>query len=229
MARRRFRRVADLLTMDEETMQVQAQSYAALHPQDWRALFTAGARAGLPSDGVPVAVRQRLAESAGAHPVSRMLDLDMWGFLPDLNLNYTDKMAMKASVEVRVPLLDRRLVDFAAALPLTQKIDGRQTKRLFRESQRGRLPDEVLTRPKQGFGVPLRAWLAGSARGLMEDLTSRPALEAHGLFDPDAVAALRRDFLSGKTDAAIVLFGIMVAEIYQQRLAAAPVSQPRAA
>ena len=108
--------------------------------------------------------------------------------MPDHNLNYTDKMAMQAGVEVRVPLVDHRLVASLMQLPLSAKISLRETKRILRASQRDRLPAQILTRAKQGFGVPVRSWLQGPARDLMEDLTSPATLYARGLFDSDAVA-----------------------------------------
>ena len=70
----------------------------------------------------------------------------------------------------------------------------RETKRILRASQKNRLPSAILNRPKQGFGVPVRSWLRGPARDLMEDLVSPATVSARGLFDPDAVVALKSDF-----------------------------------
>ena len=148
----------------------------------------------------------------------RFLDLELNGFMPDHNLNYTDKMAMQAGVEVRVPLVDHRLVASVMQLPLSEKISLRETKRIMRASQRDRLPAQILTRAKQGFGVPVRSWLQGPARDLMEDLTSPATLYARGLFDSDAVAALKADFQASRVDAAFTLFPMMAMELWCRAL-----------
>jgi asparagine synthase (glutamine-hydrolysing) len=129
-------------------------------------------------------------------------------------------MAMRAGVEVRVPLADPKLVAFAQRLSVPDRIGFRTTKRILRNSQRGRIPDSVLTRAKQGFGVPTRAWLAGPARGLMEELTGERVVAARGLFDARAADELRRGFLAGRIDAAMTLFPMMAVELWCRALAA---------
>ncbi len=215
---RRLHRVGGLLGLAEDDMLAEAMSFSAVTGRGRMDLMAPGPRDGLPADGVPRAIRDSLAATRGLHPVERLLDLELNGFLPDLNLNYTDKMAMLEGVEVRVPLIDRRMVSFAAALPLSARIGLRRTKKILRESQRGRLSDQVLTRPKQGFGVPIRAWLKGPARPLLEDLTAPATLAARGLFAPDAVASLREDFLAGRIDAAQTLFPLMATELWCRAL-----------
>ena len=130
---------------------------------------------------------------------------------------------MQAGVEVRVPLCDPKLVDFAMNLPISAKIDLWQTKKILRASQQNRIPQSVLRRPKQGFGVPMRGWLRGAARPLMEELTSESVISARGLFDAGTVAALRQAFLSSSVDAALTLFPIMAIETWCRALDAAPI------
>jgi asparagine synthase (glutamine-hydrolysing) len=219
---RRKNRVSALLRLPEDEMLAEAMSFSAVMGPERRGLMAPDARGLVPDDGIPAPIWASLEATRGMHPVERLLDLDLNGFLPDLNLNYTDKMAMLEGVEVRVPLIDRRMVDFAASVPLGSKIDLRQTKKILRDSQRTRLPKSVLTRPKQGFGVPIRAWLRGPARALMEDLTSKSTLSSRGLFDPDAVGRLRDDFLARRIDAANTLFPIMAVELWCRALDAAP-------
>jgi asparagine synthase (glutamine-hydrolysing) len=173
-------------------------------------------------DGIPAAFRRSLDATRGRHPVERFIDLELNGFLPDHNLNYTDKMAMQVGVEVRVPLVDVRLVDYAMGLPVGDRIDLRRTKKILRRSQEGRVPPGVLTRSKQGFGVPVRAWLQGPARPLLEDLTAPAVLAARGLFDPSATAALKNAFLDGQVDAAFTLFPMMAIELWCSALDRAP-------
>ena len=98
--------------------------------------------------------------------------------MPDHNLNYTDKMAMKVGVKWRA--VGRPRLASAMQLPLSAKLSLRETKRILRASQKNRLPSDILNRPKQGFGVPVRSWLRGPARDLMEDLVSPATISARG-------------------------------------------------
>jgi len=218
---RRLRRMGDLFAMDEDRMVAEAMSFSAVTEEGRLALIGPGLRKGI--ETIPPAFSESLARTQGLHPVDRLIDLELNGFMPDHNLNYTDRMAMQEGVEVRVPLCDPRLVEFAQRLPLSAKIGFRETKKILRDSQRGRIPDAVLTRAKQGFGVPIRSWLAGPARAQMADLTSSATVEARGLFDAAAVARLREDFLAGRIDAAMTLFPLMAIELWCRALDKAPV------
>jgi len=220
---RRLSRIGALLAMDEEPMLAEAMSFSAVTAAGRRRLLGEAVRGSMPADGIPASFRESFIASRGLDPVTRLLDLELNGFMPDHNLNYADKMAMQEGVEVRVPLCAPRLVAWAMALPLADKIDLRHTKKILRASQRGRVPDEVLTRPKQGFGVPVRAWLAGPARRLLEELTAPDVLAARGLFEARAVAALKADFYAGRADAALTLFPLMAIELWCRALDAAPV------
>ncbi|MEX2453577.1 MAG: asparagine synthase (glutamine-hydrolyzing) [Rhodospirillaceae bacterium] len=215
---RRLQRIGALLALPEDEMLAEGMSYSPVGPGRRRGLLAAGFRDAVADDGIAEPLRRLLAETRGRHPVERFLDLELNAFMPDHNLNYTDKMAMQAGVEVRVPLVDRRLVAWAMQLPLSAKIGLRQTKRILRASQRDRLPPEILKRPKQGFGVPMRAWLQGPARDMMADLTARETIAARGIFDAGAVAALREDFLAKRVDAAFTLFPIMAMELWCRSL-----------
>ncbi len=222
LAGRRFARIGTLLAMDEETMLAEAMSLSSVAGVNRNVLLAPAVRAVVPPDGIPEPFFRSLVATRGRHPVERLLDLELNGFMPDHNLNYTDKMAMLEGVEVRVPLCAPQLVEFAAALPLHAKISLRNTKRILRESQKSRLPESVLTRPKQGFGVPMRAWLHGPARAMMEDLTAEPVVAARGLFDAPAVARVKRDFLAGRNDAAMTLFAMMAIELWCRALTVQP-------
>ena len=224
VAGRRLGRVADLLKLDEPHMLASAMSFSAVPAADCVALLDPAIRAAAAPDGIPTAFAQSLADTDGLDIIGRFLDLELNGFLPDHNLNYTDKMAMRAGVEVRVPLVDKRLVDFAMSIPSHKKIDLRTTKKILRDSQVNRLPRGVLARSKQGFGVPVRAWLRGPARPLLEELTAPSVLHNRGLFDPEAVGTLKRAFLDEKIDAAMTLFPIVAIELWCRTLDEAPVA-----
>ena len=215
---RRLQRIGALLSMPEDEMLADGMSYSAIAADRRRALLAPGLRNAVAADGIAEGLRASLMHTRGHHPVERFLDLELNGFMPDHNLNYSDKMAMCEGVEMRVPLIDRRLVASAMQLPLNAKISLRETKRILRASQRDRLPSEILTRPKQGFGVPVRSWLQGPAREMMEDLTSVATVSSRGLFDADAVTALKADFYTQRVDAAFTLFPMMAMELWCRAL-----------
>jgi len=215
---RRLKRIGALLSMPEDEMLADGMSYSAVGADRRRTLLSPDLRGAVAEDGIADGLWRSLSHTRGRHPIERFLDLELNGFMPDHNLNYSDKMAMREGVELRVPLIDHRLVANAMQMPLSAKISLWETKRILRASQRDRLPAEILTRPKQGFGVPVRSWLQGPARDMMEDLTSPEAITSRGLFDADAVAALKIDFFDQRVDAAFTLFPMMAMELWCRTL-----------
>ena len=155
-------------------------------------------------------------------PLNRMLQLECQHFLADHNLNYTDKMSMAVGVEVRVPLLDPDLVRLAFSLPLDLKQRGQKGKWVFTEAMRGILPDEILHRPKTGFGAPLRAWMHGPLKTLLHDTLSGAALRRRGLFDPAGVQQLIAADAAGRVDGAYALLSLLCIEIWCRRFIDAP-------
>lgn len=149
-------------------------------------------------------------------PLNRMLYLEAKHFLADHNLNYTDKTSMAAGVEVRVPLLDLELVDFAARIPPQMKQKGQLGKAIFKKSMEPYLPHDVIYRPKSGFGAPLRRWLRHELRDMVEDLLSRNSLNQRGLFDPSAVRHIIELDRAGRIDGTYTIFSLICLELWCQ-------------
>jgi asparagine synthase (glutamine-hydrolysing) len=143
-----------------------------------------------------------------------MLYLEMKYFLCDHNLNYTDKMSMATGVEVRVPLLDPDLVALAARLPLPLKQRGREGKWILRRIMQDHLPADVIDRPKTGFGAPLRQWLRGPLRPVVDDVLAEGSLRRRGLFDPAAVRRLVERDRGGRVDAAYTILSLICMELW---------------
>jgi len=123
-----------------------------------------------------------LHDSQGLDPLSRLQDLDLRTYLPGDILTKVDRMSMAHSVEARVPLLDHPLVEYACGLPAAFRMRCGETKYLLRRILSGRVPAEVLTRPKQGFGVPLRSWFGERLPGFFrERLDDGRTLEEIGI------------------------------------------------
>jgi asparagine synthase (glutamine-hydrolysing) len=150
----------------------------------------------------------------GRDDLSRLLYLDFKTFLPCLNLTYTDKMGMAASVEVRVPLLDDELVALAARIPSDLKLKGWRRKYIFKRSQEAVLPRDVIWRPKAGFGAPLRSWLVGDLAPLADELLSERTLADRGIVNPRAVTQMRQANNAGIADNSLHLYALMTFELW---------------
>ncbi|GAB3890986.1 asparagine synthase (glutamine-hydrolyzing) [Larkinella knui] len=145
--------------------------------------------------------------------LNQLLFWELSYFLPDHNLNYTDKMSMAVGVETRVPFLDTELVEFSTKLPPSLKMHGRTTKYLLRKVAERYLPSAVIYRPKTGFGTPLRDWLrSGQLNEMLKCYLSEESLRQRGIFDPVAVHQLIRDNQNGKLDATYSIWGLMAIE-----------------
>jgi asparagine synthase (glutamine-hydrolysing) len=146
--------------------------------------------------------------------LNRILYLEGKHFLADHNLNYLDKAAMTAGVEVRVPLLDLELLPFIVRIPPGFKRRGSQGKYILRKAMEPYLPRDVIYRQKTGFGAPLRRWLRHELREMVEEMLSEKALKERGLFRPQAVHALMVQDRQGKVDAAYTIFALLCIEIW---------------
>jgi asparagine synthase (glutamine-hydrolysing) len=115
-------------------------------------------------------------------PGGDFLFVDQKGYLPDDILYKTDRMSMAHSLEVRPPFLDHRIVEFAARLPHSLKINGSTLKYVLRELMKDKLPGSVLARRKEGFDIPAHQWLRGCLKPLLLETVNRESVESSGLF-----------------------------------------------
>lgn len=150
--------------------------------------------------------------SRGRTAVDRWSYVLLNTFLPALNLTYSDKAGMAASVEIRVPLLDRAVVELAGRIPARWKIRGAETKWILGEAAAPWLPDGIRRRPKTGFGAPVRAWLRGPlADEVRSVLLSERAL-ARGWLQPDGVRVLLDDLAADRRDVAYLAWALYTLE-----------------
>lgn len=146
--------------------------------------------------------------------VDRCIQLERHGFLPDHNLNYTDKASMAHGVEVRVPLLDPRLIAFADALPINYKVRGLTPKWLLKQRLGTKFPRSFINRPKTGFGGPVRSWINGPLAPALQDLLASAAFRSTGIFDHCAIDAVRRDTKAGLSDGSYLLLAVMMVHFW---------------
>ena len=143
-------------------------------------------------------------------------DLKFW--LPGDILTKVDRTSMAVSLEAREPLLDHRLIEFAAALPERLRLRGGQGKWLMKQAMRRYLPDEVLFRPKQGFVTPISQWLRGPLAGSARAIASSAALARTGWFDVPALARITEDHISGSADHGRLLWQLLMLDRSLARL-----------
>jgi len=155
-----------------------------------------------------------LAGSEGLDPMKRLSLLYARLYLLDGVLVKVDRASMNTALEVRSPFLDTRLVELAFSLPAGMNLKDGTTKHLMRKILADRLPPDIVSLPKKGFGVPLAAWLRNELRPLIEQHLSTEALEKQGLFNPVAVRSLVDAHMSMKRNCRKELFNLLVFQLW---------------
>jgi asparagine synthase (glutamine-hydrolysing) len=179
---------------------------AALLTEDFKAMLNGNSAAQVFAD--------YLTHTDATDPLSRMLYLDTSLWLPDDLLARGDKTSMAASIEARVPLLDHKVVEFAARLPPHLKVKGLARKYLLKKVARAWLPPEIIRRRKRGFPVPLSVWFRQEARSFVRDVLSPSAVRRRGLFDPRCVQTLIDRNERGEADCGPWLWALVNVELW---------------
>ena len=148
--------------------------------------------------------------------IDQMLYVDQKTFLPELNLTYSDKTSMAASVEVRVPFLDQQVAAFMRCVPACYKINGTRQKYLFKRAMEGILPPEVIWRGKAAFGAPVRSWLKEDLRPMIRELLSEETIKHRGYFDPGSVQRMIDQHATGQVDRPLHIWALMTLEIWMR-------------
>ena len=156
--------------------------------------------------------------------LSRMLYVDTKSWLPDDLLIKADKITMGNSLELRVPLLDHTVLEFAARLPSNYKVRGLETKRVLKRAFQGVVPQEILDRKKTGFPVPYERWLRKELRSFVRETVCSARALARGYFQANAVKKLIEvDATKGGLSKEV--FCLLTLELWHQRFVDAPLAE----
>lgn len=190
--------------------------FPLFHREMKDALFSAGLKRSCNGASAEKIFAQHLGRVKTTDPLSRMLYVDTKLWLPDDLLARGDKTSMAASVEARVPLLDHKLVEFAAALPSHLKLKRLTRKYLLRKVSKPWLPAPILERKKKGFPMPTSVWFRKEARAFVRDTLSTATLQRRGLFNPTCVEKLLDEHEAGSADYGSQIWGLLNVELWHR-------------
>jgi asparagine synthase (glutamine-hydrolysing) len=181
-----------------------AQSVGAAY-QDWVSVFS--------REWIDSALMQQVHDypDPPGDSLAEIVQYNMLTYLPGDLLVKTDRCSMAASLETRAPFLDHRLVELAAQIPMSLKLNGNVTKYILKQAARGLLPDSIIDRPKHGFGVPIGAWLRRDIAAARDILLS-PEARGRGLLKMDAVERLLNEHADGRRDHGGRLWALLTLE-----------------
>ena len=160
---------------------------APIPHKDRMTIYSPAMRERFAEDHVAAEFRRLFEASRAQDVVNRLLDVDIQTYLTDNILTKVDIASMAHSLEVRCPLIDQELMDFAASLPGSMKLRGLTSKFLLREISKDLLPAPILTRSKQGFGLPIERWMREDLAPLSRDVLLDQRARERGILDPVAV------------------------------------------
>lgn len=172
-------------------------------------------------------LQRYMVRSGSEDPLSQIQYADFKTYLPGDILTKVDRASMANSLEVRVPLLDHTLVEWAARLSPQLKLHGREGKYILKAALEPHVAASILYRPKQGFAVPLAAWFRGPLRERVRSTLEGPVLRDCGLFDPPTIGTLLDQHQSGERDHSAALWILSMFEAFLRQVhGAVPLAEP---
>jgi asparagine synthase (glutamine-hydrolysing) len=195
-----------------------ARAVGVTPPELRQSLYGPDFRAALQGHRAEDRYVRTMANAPAEDALSRAQYADLKIWLPGDILTKVDRTSMAVSLEAREPLLDHRLVEFAARLPTRMRLRGGTGKWLMKKSLEGFLPNEILYRRKMGFVTPISAWFRGPLARQAAAVANSPAFAQLGWFDPEAIAKVAADHRAGKAEHGRLLWQLLMLERSLQRL-----------
>jgi asparagine synthase (glutamine-hydrolysing) len=160
---------------------------------------------------------QTFQKSRGLSVLSRLMEIDQKTYLPDAMLTKVDRASMAVSLEVRVPLLDHRLIEYTLLLPEQLKYRNGEGKYILKKLLSRYLPIQLFERPKMGFAVPVDKWFRNGLKELLQDYLSPERVKREGLFDHNIVEQKIREHLSGKMNHQYRLWALLMWQMWREK------------
>jgi asparagine synthase (glutamine-hydrolysing) len=222
---RRLRAKTLLTNLSLDAGAAYANTLTACRPPLRRALLAADLSRGLNGHEPGRIVGDYYASAPVNDPLAGMIAADVGTILPDDFLVKVDRASMAHGLEVRPPLLDHELLELAARIPSRLKVHNGETKWIFKQACRRRLPACLIDRPKHGFELPIDAWLGGPLKGMFEDAVLSPQAAVGGLVDQPTARALYQSHARGTGRHGAVLWSLLVLARWAERYLGAPSPQ----
>ncbi|HOP17513.1 MAG TPA: amidotransferase 1, exosortase A system-associated [Gammaproteobacteria bacterium] len=193
-------------------------SVSRMTDEQRRTLFSPALRNDLGGYNAVEVLRRHAAQSPTDHPLSLVQYLDLKTFLVSI-LHKVDRASMAHALEVRVPLLDHKLVEWMSGLRPEWKLAGSDGKHLFKHALKAYLPDDIMYRPKQGFSIPLAQWFRGPLRERYQREVLGESMADSGLFNNDYLGQLLQQHDSGLRDNSVVMWELLMFALSDRHLA----------
>lgn len=146
--------------------------------------------------------------------INRICNTDISLFMLGLNLTYTDRASMAASVEVRVPFIDKLVITKAMQVPGYLKIKHGESKYILKKAAEKFLPKKIIYRPKASFGAPIRSWISGDLKNMVDDLLSKENIQKRGFFNFEFIKKIIDDDRTGFEDNAYQIYQLLTLELW---------------
>jgi len=162
-------------------------------------------------------IRDLFNRAGNRDKLAASLYVDVKSYLSDNCLVKVDRMSMANSLESRVPMLDKELVELAFQVPDHLKLKNSNTKILLKSIAARQIPHECVYRQKEGFSIPIKHWLGTQFRPIMDDLLDPVTIRNQGIFDPKEINKMKQEHLGGRANHSHVLWSLMVFQAWRRK------------
>ena len=190
-------------------------------------LYTSDFKKQLATDGgVLSEFRAYAAKVNTGDPLDQLLHIDSKTYLPGDILTKVDRMSMAVSLEARVPLLDHKLIEFVMRIPASMKMSGLETKYILKQAVEDLVPQEIVNRPKQGFGMPIQQWINVQLRERIRDTLQGLRARQRDYVNPHYVDVLLEEHERGRRDHSKAMWGLFMLELWHRTFVDQPSNEP---
>ncbi|MFH0763968.1 MAG: asparagine synthase (glutamine-hydrolyzing) [Candidatus Omnitrophota bacterium] len=186
-------------------------------PQEQKKLFAPDSAPDHSADKIYAATKRLFNNAPTKDPLNKAIYTYVKTYMTDDILAKVDRASMANSLEVRAPFLDTEFAEFACSLPSSAKLKNFRTKTILKNALKGKLPEETLNKPKQGFAVPVAKWLKGDLKTLLFEAFDKKKIEREGLFNYSYIRKMRDDFVANRHDTRKEIWALFMFEMWYDK------------